>query len=129
MKFRQLRLLADENISPKVVQFLHRQGIDVTDVKELGWQGEKDDILLGKAYQDQRFVLTYDSDFGTLAIHLGQSYYGVIYLRLRILRPDYVNGVIAKLLICDQEITSGSLVVVEDTRIRIRRPDIEFPEN
>jgi len=127
--FQRLRLLADENISPKVVQFLREHGIDVADVKELGWQGEKDDILLAKAYQDQRFVLTYDSDFGTLAIHLGKSYYGIIYLRLRILRPDYVNSIIAKLLICDQEITPGALVVVEDTRIRIRRPDTEFREN
>ena len=128
MIFRQLRLLADENISPKVVRFLRQHGIDITDVKELGWQGQADDILLAKARQEQRFVLTYDSDFGMLAIPLGKPYHGIIYLRLRTLQPDHINSIIAKLLICDQEITPGTLVVVEDSRIRIRRPDTEFPK-
>ena len=37
MKFRQVRILADENISPKVVAFLRSQGIDVVETKERGW--------------------------------------------------------------------------------------------
>lgn len=122
MTFRELRLLADENISPKVVAFLRQQGLDVLDVKEQGWQGQDDETLLAKAYQDQRFVLTYDADFGRLAIHLGKPHYGILYLRLRNLRPDYVNRILAKLLAMDYSISPGTLIVVEDTRLRIRNP-------
>ena len=67
MKCHQVRILADENVSPKVVAFLRDQGIDVVDTKERGWQGKSDDELLETAYQENRWVLTHDSDFGSLA--------------------------------------------------------------
>ncbi len=38
MKFHQLRVLADENVSPKVVAFLRNHGLDVLDTKEQGWR-------------------------------------------------------------------------------------------
>ena len=66
MKFHQLRVLTDENVSPKIVAFLRNHGLDVLDTKEQGWQGKSDDELLEFAYQDNRWVLTHDADFGTL---------------------------------------------------------------
>jgi predicted nuclease of predicted toxin-antitoxin system len=63
MKFHDLRILTDENVSPKVTAFLRNQGIDVLDVKEQGWKGKIDDELLEIAYHDKRWVLTHDSDF------------------------------------------------------------------
>ena len=74
MKFQQVRILADENISPKVVAFLRSQRIDVVDTKERGWQGKSDDELLEAAYRENRWVLTHDSDFGSLAIHEDKPY-------------------------------------------------------
>jgi len=56
VKFHQVRILADENVSPKVVAFLRDQGIDVVDTKERGWQGKSDDELLETAYQENRKV-------------------------------------------------------------------------
>lgn len=41
MKFRELHILADENISPKIVAFLRNEGLDVLDTKEQGWQHSK----------------------------------------------------------------------------------------
>ena len=41
MRFDQLRILADENISPRVITFLKQQGLDVIDVKEKAWQGKE----------------------------------------------------------------------------------------
>ena len=49
MKFHQVRILADENISPKVVGVSEGSGIDVVDTKERGWQGKSDDELLETA--------------------------------------------------------------------------------
>ena len=69
MKLNQITLLADENISPKVVASLRLMGLDVLDTKEQHWHGTKDEKLLATAYQEHRFILTHDSDFGTLAIN------------------------------------------------------------
>jgi len=121
MKFSQLRILTDENISPRVVSFLRQQYIDVVDVKENGWQGKEDKYLLEQAYLDKRFVLTHDSDFGTLAIYQAQKYYGIIYLRLRNIKFNNVIRVCKELLQLEQELSIGSLIVVEESRIRIRQ--------
>lgn len=60
MKFHALKILADENISPKVVSFLRQGGFDVLDAKEQHWQGKDDEDLLEIAYREQRFMLTHD---------------------------------------------------------------------
>ncbi|MCE2396952.1 DUF5615 family PIN-like protein [Candidatus Poribacteria bacterium] len=54
MKFHQLRVLTDENVSPKVVAFLRNHGLDVLDTKEQKWHGKSDDELLEIAYHDNR---------------------------------------------------------------------------
>jgi len=86
MKFNSVKILADENISPRILSFLRAKGIDAADVKEKGWQGSNDRYILDMAYADERFVLTHDSDFGTLAINEGAPCYGIIYIRLKNLK-------------------------------------------
>lgn len=120
MKFNSVKILADENISPRILAFLRAKGIDASDVKEKGWQGSNDRYILEMAYADERFVLTHDSDFGTLAINDGAPCYGIVYIRLKNLKVENVCSVLEKLLKVDLEITKGSIVVVEDTRVRIR---------
>ena len=66
MKLRELRFLADENVSPKVVAFLRAQHLDVLDVKVRGWQDHADSDLLVTAHRENRWVLTHDADFGAL---------------------------------------------------------------
>ena len=119
MTFNTLNWLADENVSPRVVEFLRQQQLDVLDVKELGWQGKEDHYLLSQAYLANRVVLTHDADFGTLAIHQGQPYYGIIYLRLKNLKVPNVIRVLGQLLALETKWLPGMLVVVEETCIRI----------
>jgi len=76
---------------------------------------------LRKAHEDKRFVLTHDSDFGTLAINEGAPCYGIIYLRLRNLKIENIIDVLGKLLHFERDISEGSIVVVEDAKVRIRR--------
>ncbi len=54
MKFRSLKILTDENISPRAVSFLRKKGIDVIDTKE-------ESLLFFLQSQSQiaiRFILT-----------------------------------------------------------------------
>jgi len=120
MKFSSLNLLADENISPRIVSFLRQKGIDVIDVKEKGWHGKEDTYLMEIANKEKRFILTHDTDFGTLAINEGVPCYGIIYMRLKNLKLTNVINVLEKLFVIDKDIHEKSLIVVEDTRLRIR---------
>jgi len=85
------------------------------------WHGKSDDELLEIAYQEKCWVLTHDADFGTLAIHEGKPYFGIIFLRVRNLQSHNVIRVCNGLLHHDMDFSQQSLVVVEEVRIRIRQ--------
>lgn len=120
MKINSLKFLTDESVSPKVVSYLRKKGVDVIDVKEKGWHGTEDKFLMGIAYTEKRFILTHDSDFGTLAIGEGVPCYGIIYLRLKDLRVENVKTVMQKLFVMEADIPERSMIVIEDKRLRIR---------
>jgi predicted nuclease of predicted toxin-antitoxin system len=120
MKLHSVKIFTDENISPKVVAFLRQYGLDILDTKEQQWYGKDDEDLLNIAYQEKRFVLTHDSDFGTLAINVGKPYYGILYLRLKNLKPKNVIRVCEQVFREDVDVFPGTILVIEETRIRIR---------
>ena len=123
MKFHELKVLSDENISPKIVSFLREKGLDVLDTKEQSWYGKSDDELLEIAYRENRWILTHDSDFGALAIHQEQPYWGIIFLRVKNMQSRNVVRVCNQLLSNNIDFSSAALVVVEEARIRIRQAD------
>lgn len=121
-RFASLKLLADENVSPRVVAFLRQQKIDVLDVKEMNWHGRTDDFLLQKAFAACRFILTHDADFGTLAIKEEKPCFGILFLRLKSPGATNVIRTLEKLLTVQPVLLPGSLVVIDETRFRIRLP-------
>jgi predicted nuclease of predicted toxin-antitoxin system len=116
----RLRFLTDENVSPRLIAFLREQGHDVQDVKEEGWQGRDDIFLLRRAWATQRVVISYDRDFGKLAIARQEPCYGVIYIRLRDQRAPNAVAVMRQFLKRRIAIRPGSLVVLQESRARIR---------
>ena len=120
MKLSGLKLLTDENVSPRVVSFLRGNGFDVLDVKESALNGTSDRTPLALAFKEQRFVVTHDTDFGTLAINNEQPCYGVLYLRLMKQSARNVIEVLKAFSVMNPELLSGSLVVINETRIRVR---------
>jgi predicted nuclease of predicted toxin-antitoxin system len=115
-----LKLLTDENVSPRVVSFLRENGFDVLDVKESALNGTSDRTLLALAFKEQRFAVTHDADFGTLAINNEQPCYGVLYLRLMKQNAFNVIEVLKTFIAMNPELLSGSLVVINESRIRVR---------
>lgn len=116
-----IKILTDENISPKVVSFLRKNGFDVLDAKEQHWCGKDDEALLNTAYREQRFVMTHDSDFGTLAINEKKPYHGIIYLRVKNSKPGNVMKVCEQLFRLDIDFSPRTILVVEELRIRVRQ--------
>ena len=126
MKISSLKVLTDENVSPLIVSFLRKKNIDVADVKEKGWQGTEDKYLMKIAYTEERFIVTHDSDFGTLAINEGVPCYGIIYMRLKNLGLSNVINVLEKLFVIDQDITEGADSEMLDNGVILRYKEDEL---
>jgi predicted nuclease of predicted toxin-antitoxin system len=89
LKLLGCKLLADENIHPRVVQFLRQLGCDIADVLSLGLGQAMDEVILTEAVKQNRIVLTHDRDFGRLAILFRQPFHGIVFLRPGHVDPQF----------------------------------------
>ncbi len=116
-----LRWLVDENVALAVAAFLRAHGDDVLDVKEAGWFGLSDAELFARAQRDGRVLLTYDAHFADLR-KLRTRHPGIVFVRLRDLRPDQVVAAFGRFLAAyGKRDLTNTLAVLEETRVRFRR--------
>ena len=120
-----LRFLADESCDFTVVRALRAEGYDVLAVGEFTSRSD-DQALIRQAHQEQRILLTEDSDFGRLVFASHADSAGVIFIRF----PGNARSILAQTLVGlvrDQsEQLARTFVVVQPGYIRISRtPDIE----
>jgi predicted nuclease of predicted toxin-antitoxin system len=114
-----MRFLANENVTGTVIQELRQRGHDVLSVKE-SMRSEHDDVILARAQQEQRIVVTHDKDFGELAFRSRlPASCGVILLRLEGSDPDTDSQRILEALESRTDWT-GHFSVITDNRIRMR---------
>lgn len=117
-----MRFLADAGISPATTRFLQQSGHDAVHVRDIGMQRESDEAILNCARVEDRIVLTFDLDFGdilALGVHRTLS---VIIFRLADERPASVNERLSAVLKeRSGELEAGALIVVEDSRYRVRK--------
>jgi predicted nuclease of predicted toxin-antitoxin system len=117
-----MRLLADMHIAPRTVEFLRSLGHDVVRVNEVLSAKASDETIVARAAQEQRVVLTQDLDFSAIIALQGRASPSLVTLRLSSSRVEYVNAVLEKVLAqVEADVSAGSIVTVEDSRVR-RRP-------
>lgn len=61
-----MRLLLDNNLSPRLAELLTMEGWDVVHVGALGLRAAADKIVLRAAQDDHRVLVSADTDFGAL---------------------------------------------------------------
>ena len=117
-----MRFLTDAGVSPKTVEFLKQLGHEAVHVRTLGLQRATDPELVERARADSSVVVTFDLDFGEVLALGVLDKPSVILFRLTDERAESVNqrlsAVLAERL---AELESGALVLVEDTRYRVRK--------
>jgi len=113
------RLLFDENVPGNAVEAARDAGHDVAWVRQLA-PGSLDPEVLAWAQREHRVLLTFDKDFGELAVKRGAAAAaGVILFRITASPPDRVGRTVINAL-ASQTDWSGKFAVVEDGRVRIR---------
>ena len=116
-----MRFLADAGISSRTVAFLRRSGHDTVHVRELVMQRAGDREIADRARSDGRVLLTFDLDFGAVLALGVMDRPSVVIFRLADERADSVNRRLGAVLSEESgALESGALLLVEDTRYRVR---------
>ena len=117
-----MRFLADMGVSQRVVSWLRNEGHDALHVREDNLLRLPNGLIFEKAYSEKRILLTFDLDFGEIVALSGGRNVSVILFRLRNTRTQHVIDRLKNVLIdAGHALEQGAIVVVEETRHRIRR--------
>jgi len=117
-----MRFLADMGVSLRVVQWLRSGGHDATHLRDEGLQRMPNGGIFEKAAAERRIILTFDLDFGEIVALAGGRSVSVILFRLHNTRTPHVIDRL-KVVLEESQISleNGAIVVVEESRHRIRR--------
>lgn len=118
-----MRLLVDEALSPLVADLLRDLGHDAIHVRDIGLVSADDGQVLEAARADARVLVSADTDFGTIVVLGNLRQPSIVILRRREGRraQDQASLVDAQVRQLEDELRQGSIVIVEDARVRVRR--------
>jgi predicted nuclease of predicted toxin-antitoxin system len=117
-----MRLLIDENLSPRAARLLREAGHDAAHVTDVGLGNTDDAEILDAATDDARAIVTADTDFGALLAARGTSSPSVVMLRSSDhLTPDEQARLIVTVLArVGDELEQGAIASVTTERVRLR---------
>ncbi len=115
------KLLIDMNLSPQWVPVLQEHGWEAVHWSDVGDPRASDRAIMDWSMAHQYVVFTHDLDFGTMLALTHDVGPSVIQIRAENILPDYLGGsVVAALNQHEADLSSGALVVVDESRSRVR---------
>lgn len=117
-----MRFLVDNALSPILAEQLEEAGHDVAHVRDYDMQAVSDEEILIRAQHEKRVVVSADTDFGTLLATRREPEPSVILFRHGTeRRPEHqAKTLLSNLKSIEADLSAGSVVVIEPSRIRVR---------
>jgi len=118
-----MRFLVDQNVPRDVIDGLREDRHDVT-WAQTAHPGADDEVLFRHAREENRLLLTFDTDFGTLAFNRDlPPPPGILLFRLTLISPSAVAEAVRD-VIRSRDDWAGHFSVIDDSQIRMRQlPD------
>ena len=115
MKFK-----VDENLPVEVANLLGRAGHDAKTVIEQHLGGHDDFYIAAFCQQEERILVTLDTDFADIRVYPPEQYSGLIVLRLKKQDKYHIIEIVSRLIgIFSSETPDRHLWIVEEKRVRI----------
>ncbi len=117
-----MKFLVDNAISPLFAAELQRSGHDAVHVRDYGLHTAADEIIFDRAAQEDRVLVSADTDFGALLALREETKPSFILFRRRSGRQPIQQAqlLLENLPSIADVLHQGAIVVFEDDRIRIR---------
>lgn len=117
-----MNFLIDNNLSPLLAALLIELGHNAIHVKSVNMSGASDREIFQLAFSEKRIIVSADTDFGFILSEWKNNLPSIILLRFISTNPNvqlkYLKNIIENFA---QEMMEGHIVVVEPTRVRIKK--------
>jgi predicted nuclease of predicted toxin-antitoxin system len=117
-----MRLLLDNNLSPRLCEMLVREGWDVVHVSAIGLRAALDPEVLRAARDDDRILVSADTDFGGLLAATHEPGPSVVLVRRVANRrvEEMADILVANLPFVADDLDAGCILVIGEDSMRVR---------
>jgi predicted nuclease of predicted toxin-antitoxin system len=117
------RFVVDEDLPRSTADELRKAGHEAIDVRDAGLRGHSDDDVFVFAQNRSAAIVTADKDFTDIRRFPLSTHHGIVVLRLpnSLPIPSMNAALLSALAGFGDDELEGSLLIVELTRIRLRR--------
>lgn len=116
-----MKILADVNVSRRVVERLRDKGFSVVRVSEVADPRSRDSDIIALARSMNAVIVSHDQDMSAILALSGAAQPSLINLRVTHVDVDELADTLETVLTRTQaELVSGAVITVEDDSMRIR---------
>lgn len=117
-----MRFLVDASLSFRVAEALQKAGHEAVHVRDVMRVDAPDTAIFDHAADDDRVVVSADTDFGELLARRQTARPSLVLLRRRTRRrpSDQSTLLLTQLPAVADDLEDGAIVVIEEARVRVR---------